>query len=228
MLAAFDFLGGLSAALLVLAGASAYTMDPHFHALCGLAAGLAVLAMHTLMFLFFIGTARAVKDAVAARGLSRDLLGDDKRLMALVMAPGSFGPLSIVVASFLGAAPTPAIALAVHPGLMALAVATNVWAYRRERSTIKLKHAHLARARAALAQIERGLAPPAAPPEPPPPRAWAAGAVVLLCGLSAAGYYPYRRFVMGDVHWPSPLWIAAGLPLVAAGAALMVMGRHRP
>src|SRR5215470_12178591 len=129
----FDFLAGLSLGLFLLSGYTAYGASSSLHALIGLSTGIAVLLMHTIMFVFFIGTGRAVKEAVEGRGLPARFAAEDKVLMARVIAPGAFGPLTIVVGSFLGAAQADIIRFYIHPCLVALAGAVNVWSYLRER-----------------------------------------------------------------------------------------------
>src|SRR5262245_58779295 len=128
-----DFLAGLGLGLFVVSGWTAYTRTPQLHALVGLSTGMVLLLMHTLVFIFFIGTGRAVKEAVVGRGLPASFQAEDKRFMAQIIAPGSFGPLTIVVASFLGAAPSEIVRFWIHPGLIALAVLVNAWAFLLER-----------------------------------------------------------------------------------------------
>ena len=165
-----------------------------------------------------------MKEAVAGRGLATSFLAEDKRFMAQVIAPGSFGPLTIVVASFLGAAQSEVVRFWIHPGLIALAMVVNAWAFLRQRRVIAAKRRHLEEARQALREID-GAPVPATEVGSGPPAQFAIGAIVLLSGLSAAGYYLYRRFIMGDLRAPSAASLIAGVALAVLGAVLMQRGR---
>jgi hypothetical protein len=222
----FDFLAGLSLGLFLLSGYTAYGASSSLHALIGLSTGIAVLLMHTVMFVFFIGTGRAVKDAVRDRGLPESFAIQDKALMARVIAPGSFGPLTIVVGSFLGSASAEIIRFYIHPSLIVLSMVVNAWAFVREREVIGMKRLHLATARAELSRIEGREREDAASSGAPPPPSFVYGAIALLLGLTAAGYYPYRLFIMGDRRAPSPSWLVIGVALCVVGAVLI--RRHRP
>src|SRR5262245_58779293 len=92
---------------------------------------------------------------------------------------------------------------------------------------IAAKRLHLAQARQVLRQIDGGAVTPEAEAPAGPPAQFLAGAVVLLSGLTAAGYYPYRRFIMGDQRAPSLAWVLAGLALTLIGAVFMRRGRGR-
>jgi len=192
------------------------------HSLFGLLAAIATVLAHSLMFIYLIGTSKTVKAAVAQGRLDLAFVEEGKRILALAIAPGSFGPLTITAAAVLAGVEHSLVRRVAHPLLAVLAVAVNAWALLAELRVLTLNRDRLARAAASLTPLPAD-AREAMRMALPPPAVLARAS--FLAGLSFGSVYLYLRFVAREPE-VSPLpWILLGAAGLIGGLVVGRIGR---
>jgi len=139
--------------------------DPTFliHFLCGLFAAIATLLVHCLIFTYFLGTGRWVKEVTLAYDMpDAPLHKTTRELKRKTFPPALFAMLGTIATSAAGAGvQLQDWSWLVHFALACVAVGLNVWAYVVEWRNLKLNEGILAATYREVDRIrsERGLPP---------------------------------------------------------------------
>jgi len=103
-------------------------IGPHF--VWGMASGVAVAFVHSVVLVYFLGTGKAIKEQMELRHWDGVLHGRSKRLMAQSILPASAGIVLIVLGAFSGGfAMIQFLPPEVHLAIAALALAGQAVAY---------------------------------------------------------------------------------------------------
>ena len=109
------------------------------HFLFGLFTTLYTTFVQSLVFVYFLGTGKWIKDAVAGRAGEAEIVARTKKLKAMSFGVATYSALLIVVAAILGAAADVGFVPAwVHGVASALAVGLNIFSYFPEAKAIGL------------------------------------------------------------------------------------------
>jgi hypothetical protein len=105
-----------------------------YHFLSGLSTALLTLLVHCLIFTYFLGTGRWVKEVTLAYRLPDDPWHKETReLKRRVFPPALFAMLAVIATGAAGAAAQVGVSLwQVHFSLGTLALAVNLWAFASE------------------------------------------------------------------------------------------------
>ena len=109
------------------------------HFLFGLFTTLYTTFVQSLIFIYFLGTGKWIKDAVAGKPGEAEILARTKKLKAMSFGFATYSAMLIVVAAILGAATDVGFVPAwIHGVATALAVGQNVVSYFPESRAIGL------------------------------------------------------------------------------------------
>jgi hypothetical protein len=110
-----------------------------FHFLLGLSAAVVTLLVHCLIFTYFLGTGRWVKEVKLAYDIPDAPLPRLTRdLKRRVFPPALFAMLTVIATGAAGAAAHVGVSRwEVHAGLATAALAVNGWAFRLEYACLK-------------------------------------------------------------------------------------------
>lgn len=198
------------------------------HRLVALAGAFLVLLAHSVVFIYMIGTGRAIKDAVRDHGVPRELYYQLHWAYKWRAAPWALSCTVLIVATaVLGGVVDSAQASAwIHPILAILCLLANLvglpteWRAIRDNGLLLERVAEETAARNRKL-LDRGL-DPAPPASPFGPASWS-----VILAFSALLPWLYLRFVMGrnDVDfWP----FGAICGLFLAISAFLVLSHRRP
>ena len=121
----------------------------HFY--LGLGTAIEILLVHSLIFMYFLGTGRWVKEVGLAYQLPRALSGGPRELKRQTFPPALFAMLSGIAAAAAGPA-QPSLALVFHASAALLSLAVNVWAFRIEYRNLE---ANVGIIRAVMDEVDR-------------------------------------------------------------------------
>lgn len=232
------FLGLVVAALAATAGALVAALgipDPgaigraeavQRHQLTGLVAAVLLLTAQCALFVYFLGTGKAIKTAVEARGLDPDLARRTRKLKGKTFPFATFAALAVVVGSVMAGSSSPeahATAMYVALGMTALAVPFEIRSLAENSRLMDRTADAVESAESAMAARGASLDDPdAAPP------AFLLGRGLLVVALSVWLVFAYRAVVMRAQPDPWPWYVAVSAVAVALGLPLLVAGRRRP
>ncbi len=109
------------------------------HFLLGLFTTLYTAFVQSLVFIYFLGTGKWVKDTVAGRPGEAEIVARTKQLKAMTFGYATYSALLIVAAAIAGAASDVGfVPWWVHAGLNAAAIGLNVKSYFPEAKAIGL------------------------------------------------------------------------------------------
>ncbi len=107
------------------------------HFLAGLFTTIYTTFVQSLVFVYFLGTGKWIKDAVAGRPREAEIVARTKKLKAMTFGFATYSALMIVVAGILGAAAdTGFVPGWVHGTVSAAAIALNIVSYWPEVKAI--------------------------------------------------------------------------------------------
>ncbi len=107
------------------------------HFLVGLFTTIYTTFVQSLVFVYFLGTGKWIKDAVAGRPGEAEIVARTKKLKAMTFGYATYSALMIVVAGILGAAAdTGFVPGWVHGTVSAAAIALNIVSYWPEAKAI--------------------------------------------------------------------------------------------
>jgi hypothetical protein len=202
-----------------------------WHFFIGLAATLVTLLVHTLVLLYFLGTARSLAEAVERHGLPPDVLRWNREARRRVF-PWLAGAalLSAAAAILGGGADTGRVPRWCH-GLAGLAcVVVNALAFVVELSAVarNMQVIESVRSRIAAADLfdvledgDRAGDDAAGPP------GWRTGRTLVFIGSNLWLVYAYLFFAMGRAPVPLAPIASLSAAAVVAGAWMMWRGRRR-
>ena len=168
----------------------------HFNA--GLLTSVVALATHTLLILFMIVTGRVLKEAMRARPLGPEFLGELNRFFARKSAYplAIFACFAIVTAAVLGHAQRGfGISSTWHILIGSGAALLNLWALQSEFAALRANQALLDRAARELDRLDRDGPPPELPDDPAVPGGAARWGLV----LAVSAWFPYLYWAL--IHW---------------------------
>ncbi len=145
-LSAFNFVALLAAFVVgwlsFFRGSRSIPDDPTFllHIFLGLLAATTTLGVHSLVFIYFLGTGRWVKEVCLAYAIPDDPLPKTTReLKRKAFPPALFAMLIPIAASAAGAGvQTLQWHWVWHASLAVMALAVNVWAFFREYDCVRI------------------------------------------------------------------------------------------
>jgi hypothetical protein len=195
------------------------------HQLLGLSAAVLLLLVQCAVFVYFLGTGKAVKTAVEMRGLDSVLARRTRTLKGKTFPFATFSAVAVVAASVLAGVSSPETHALVMTGALALTVLAIPFELRSIRENMALMNATdsqlTAREEEMVAKGESLADPDAAP------FGFVAGRLLALAGASTWLVFAYRALVMRAQPEPWPGYVLVSLALLAAGLPLMRAGRRR-
>lgn len=120
------------------------TVDAYlpYHTYFGLMAAVSCLLTHCWVFFYFIGTGEGIREGILDHGLDRKAIKTTKRFKGIIFPLAFFAMVFVIVGSVLGAAARVGkVTSATHYGMLAFAIALNLFAFRMEFRTIKKNQA---------------------------------------------------------------------------------------
>lgn len=218
--AAFAFGAGLSVATSAAREAAAER-----HQLLGLSACVLLLIVQCAVFVYFLGTGKAIKTAVELRGLDSALADRTRRLKGKAFPFATFTALAVVTGAVLSGAASPSThstAMLIALGLTLLAIPFELKAIRENARLMDSTEIELSATEGAMAQRGESLRDPdAAPP------AFVLGRLLLVFGASVWLVFAYRALVMRGHPEPWPWYVGASAAGIVLGLPLLVAGRRR-
>jgi hypothetical protein len=210
------------------------------HLAVGLCAAVGTAALHTLVILFMLVTGRVLREAMRARQLGPQFLGELNAFFARKPAyPAAIlGAFSITAAGVLGYGGRGfGLPAAVHWGAGLLALAANAWALAVEASALAANQRLIDRAKAELDRLDElaGTAAraeaPGAPVAPAAPERFTPAQRWLLAAIALWGPYWYWGLVVWRGNLGAvPLGLlafSALASLAALACAWLTRGRGR-
>ena len=206
---------------LAIAGAEARGAAVERHQLLGLFAAVLLLVVQCAVFVYFLGTGKAIKVAVETRGLDPQLARETRKLKGKTFPFATFAALAVVVGSVLAGSSSPrahAIGMSIALGLTLLSAPFEI---RSIRTNSRL----MDRTADALDVAESAPGVSLADPDAAPP-AFVAGRLLLVAAASAWLVFAYRVLVMraSDEPWPLDAAVSAGAAV--AGLPLYLSSRR--
>lgn len=197
------------------------------HQLLGLFASILMLVAQSAVFVYFLGTGKAIKTAVEKRGLDPELAARTRRLKGKTFPFATFSSLAVVAAAVLGGAASPST----HATWMGIALALNLIAMPFEVRSIRENSKLMDQTGDQLERAETVIIDGGGSLEEPDqaPGSFIFGRWLIVISISIWLVYGYQTIVMrADVNpWP---WYAIGSAgCLLAGAALVAGGlRKKP
>ena len=191
------------------------------HQLLGLVASVLLLVVQCAVFVYFLGTGKAIKVAVEQRGLDPDLARQTRKMKGKTFPFATFAAVSVVVGAVLAGAASPsahATAIAIAVGLALLAAPFELRSLAQNRRLMDRTGDALDRAESAA---EHAPDPDAAPP------AFLFGRTLLLVAVSTWLVFAYRAVVMRSSPEPWPAYVLVSAITALLGVPLLVAGRRR-
>jgi hypothetical protein len=195
------------------------------HQLLGLSACVLLLLVQCAVFVYFLGTGKAVKTAVELRGLDPELARETRSLKGKTFPFATFSALAVVAGAVLAGAAAPtthAIAMLVALALTGLAIPFELRAIRRNHDLMNRTDTALERKETDLVASGESLADPdAAPP------AFVLGRLLVVAGVSVWLVFAYRAVVMRGHPEPWPWYVVVSLGSLAIGIPMMLSASRR-
>jgi hypothetical protein len=195
------------------------------HQLLGLSACVLLLLVQCAVFVYFLGTGKAVKTAVELRGLDDELARETRSLKGKTFPFATFAALAVVLGAVLAGAAAPtthAIAMVVALGFTLLAIPFELRSIRRNHDLMNRTDTALERKESDLVASGGSLEDPdAAPP------AFVLGRLLVVAGVSVWLVFAYRAVVMRGHPEPWPWYVVVSLGSIAIGIPMMRAGARR-
>ncbi|HEX9792592.1 MAG TPA: hypothetical protein VGC54_01280 [Planctomycetota bacterium] len=220
-------LAGLFAALGTgLAGMGALDADGlRTHRFLALGGAILIVAVHSMVFVYMIGTGRAIKDAVSDHGIDPALYREHI-VLKWQAAPWALACSSLTVATaVLGGVVEAGLATAwLHPLAGLVTFVLNLFGLPAIWRAIRANGLLLDRVTAATAAANHEILARGEDPAPPASVLGPAGWMLL---LAASAWLPwlYLRFVMGRSDFPAWPFVIASALCLAGFAREVVRGR---
>ncbi|MBL8692606.1 MAG: hypothetical protein JNJ88_00760 [Planctomycetes bacterium] len=195
------------------------------HRLMGLSAAVLLLLGQCVVFVYFLGTGKAIKTAVEQRGLPIELSLATRRLKGKTFPFATFSALAVVAGSVLAGAAEPSTHALTMGGALALVLLASWFELRAIRENGKL----MDRTGTALEKAEEkivaeggSLADPDAAP-----LAFVVGRGLVVVSASVWLIYAYQIFVMRGRPQPWPWYGGVSIAAAIVGLPMLLMGRRR-
>lgn len=193
------------------------------HQLLGLSAAVLLLVAQCAVFVYFLGTGKAIKTAVEMRGLDAVLARKTRTLKGKTFPFATFAALAVVTAAVLAGASEPrthAIAMCVALGMNLLAIPFELRSIRENAQLMDATDTALTTRETEIVSKGESLADPdAAPP------VFVLGRLLLLAGGSVWLVFAYQALVMRGHPEPWPWYVVASGVSLLLGFPLLMAGR---
>jgi hypothetical protein len=195
------------------------------HQLLGLLSAVLLLVVQCAVFVYFLGTGKAIKVAVEQRELDPALARKTRRLKGTTFPFATFAAVAVVVGSVLGGAASPSS----HAVAMGIALALTLAAAPFELRSLRANRRLMDETSDALALAERRLDVPGSPTDDPDsaPPAYVLGRLLVLVAVSAWLVFAYRTIVMRAALDPWPWYLATSVACALLGVPLLLRYRRR-
>ncbi len=195
------------------------------HRLLGLSASVLLLVVQCAVFVYFLGTGKAVKVAVEQRGLDPELARRTRRLKGKTFPFATFSALAVVLGAVLSGSAEPAT----HATAMGVAVALTLVAVPFEIRSIQENSKLMDRTGDALERAESAIEAEGGTLQDPDaaPIAFVLGRGLLVVAGSAWLVFAYRALVMRAQPDPWPWYVLLSLGCALAGLPLVLAGRRK-
>lgn len=210
---------------LAIGGAKERDAAVEVHQLLGLSAAVLLLLVQCAVFVYFLGTGKAIKTAVEMRGLDKGLARRTRSLKARTFPFATFASIAVVVASVLSGTSEPrthALAMLAAIGFTVLAIPFELRSLRENVALMDATDVQLTAREQELLSKGSSLEDPDAAP-------WSflVGRGLVVAGGSAWLVYFYRAWVMRGHPEAWPGYIVTSIALVALGLPLLLAGRRQ-
>jgi hypothetical protein len=194
------------------------------HQLLGLAAAVLLLVSQCAVFVYFLGTGKAIKTAVETRGLNPEFALRTRRLKGKTFPFATFSSLAVVAGTVLSGATAPSTHAAwtlTGIGLTLLAIPFEIRSIRENTKLMDSTEVELVQAEARIVEAGGSLEDPdAAPP------AFLLGRWLVVVGLSTWLVFAYQKVVMRGDHRPWPWYVLVCAVSLAIGIPLLLLNRR--
>lgn len=199
--------------------------DVEHHQLLGLFASLLWLVAQCAVFVYFLGTGKAIKTAVEKRGLDPDLAAQTRKLKGKTFPFATFSALAVVAAAVLGGAASPST----HVTFVIIAVALNLLAIPFEIRSMRQNAKLMDQTGDDLALAEDKIVREGGSidDDDAAPVSFLLGRLLLVVGGSTWLIYAYLTIVMRSAVSPWPWFALVSAGSIAAGGPLLWMGRKK-
>lgn len=195
------------------------------HQLLGLSAAVLLLIVQCAVFVYFLGTGKAIKTAVEMRGLDKTLARRTRSLKGRTFPFATFASVAVVVASVLSGSSEPrthAIAMLAAIGLTLVAIPFELRSLRENAALMDATDVQ-------LTERERELVAKGVSLEDPDAAPWSflVGRGLVVAGASTWLVYFYRAWVMRGHPEAWPGYIVTSIALLALGLPMLLVGRRQ-
>ncbi|MFN0207311.1 MAG: hypothetical protein ACKVS6_13480 [Planctomycetota bacterium] len=195
------------------------------HQLMGLSAAVLLLVCQCAVFVYFLGTGKAIKTAVEKRGLSPELAIQTRKLKGKTFPFATFSALAVVAGAVLagGASPqTHATWMYIALGITLISIPFELRSIRENSKLMDQTGNALESAESKL--VEQGVSledPDAAPP------IFIIGRFLVVVAGSTWLVFAYRKLVMRAEPEPWPGYVLVFAITLLIGVPFMLSGRRR-
>lgn len=195
------------------------------HQLLGLSASVLLLISQCVVFVYFLGTGKAIKTAVEVRGLNPDLAARTRKLKGKTFPFATFSAIAVVAGSVLSGASSPRTHAITMLGALTLFLVSVYFEFRSivENGKLMDQTGHdLERAETDIIQKGGSLADP-----DEAPLSFVYGRGLVVAGFSVWLVFAYQYLVMRANPQPWPWYILICVVSLLLGIPLMIAGRRR-